>query len=325
MSLPAQAARTRKGGRQGKGNPQLRYASAAAQKLQLQPKFAARANMPVWRELGPTLIPHGQTYGKGPSSKPSVSGRCVGIVVDPADRHHLVLCSAGGGLWGSQDSGATWRPLTDQQPTLAMGALALAPSSPNIVYAATGEGDGQVPLCEGLLRSSDGGQTWTHASSSVLAGEGLYDIAVDPGDPMHLWIGGTFGLYESTDGGVTVNRVRNGQTWDIAINPSQPREIFVGSTAGLLKSTNGGGNWTRVSLSGVVAGASFDRIEVCHAPSNPAIVFVAASVDGAAMLWRRANATGGFRRETTPANMDTSQAWYDWCLAVSPNDPDSLY
>ena len=107
------------------------YAGAVRRKLAAA-TFAASANLPVWRELGPTSIPHGQTYGSGPGSRPSVSGRCVGIVVDPTNPERLVLCSAGGGIWGST-TGACWMPLTDFEPTLSMGAIAAAPSSPNIL------------------------------------------------------------------------------------------------------------------------------------------------------------------------------------------------
>ena len=77
----------------------LPYAAASAAKLRMQPKFIAALDLPVWRELGPSLIPHGQTYAKGPKSQPPVSGRCTGVDIDPMDRRHLVLCSAGGGLW----------------------------------------------------------------------------------------------------------------------------------------------------------------------------------------------------------------------------------
>jgi photosystem II stability/assembly factor-like uncharacterized protein len=302
--------------------PRLPYVAAAAAKKRMEPTFNATVNLPIWHELGPTLIPHGQTYGKGPHAQPSVSGRCVGIDIDPTNRNHLVVCSAGGGLWESQDEGATWRPLTDKQPALAMGAVARAPSSSNIVYAATGEGDGRVPLGVGLLRSSDGGQNWTHVPSAALSGEALYDIAVHPTDPLHLWIGGSGALYESTDGGSTVQSVRSGRTWDFSINPSDPEEIFAGTEHGLLASSNGGQTWSAVSLPGVGAGAAIDRIEICHVPSNPAIVYVAASINGkSAKLWRRSTATGAFAAEVVPAKMDTSQAWYDWCLAVAPDDP----
>ena len=302
------------------------YAAAAAAKLKLEPpKFSAAAHLPVWRELGPTSIPRGQTYGEGGNNRPSVSGRCVGIYIDPTDRRRLVLCSAGGGLWGSMDSGATWRPLTDYERTLSMGAIAGAPSSPNIVYAGTGEGDTRSPLGMGLLRSADAGRTWTDVPVAALSGTGIYDIAVDPTDPLHLWIAAVTGLYESPNGGDTVRAVRTGVTWDISIRPDDAREIFVACDSGLLRSSNGGTSWTRLTLPGANAGTAFERMEVCHAPSNPNVVYVAAATDTRAFLWRRASANGAFAVEGVPQRMEIAQAWYDWCFAVSPADPNLVY
>ncbi len=300
------------------------YAAAYRVKERLTPAFRAAAQLPVWRELGPTSIPRGQTYGTGGNNRPPASGRCVGIVIDPTDRRRLVLCSAGGGLWGSHDAGATWRPLTDFQPTLAMGAIAAAPSSPNIVYAGTGEGDTFSTLGVSLLRSSDGGLTWTHVPAAPITGTGIYDIAVDPADPMHLWIAAVSGLFESRNGGATVQQVRSDLTWDVSIHPTAPAEIFIGCERGLLRSVNSGATWAQVALPGLAA-ATFDRIEVRHAPSNPAVVYVAAAADGIARLWRRATNGGNFSAETPPTRMDVSQAWYDWCFAVSPVDPNSVY
>ena len=303
----------------------LPHANPHALAAEMQHDFTASVGLPVWRELGPRLIPHGATYGTGRGSRPAVSGRCSGIDIDPENPAHLTLCSAGGGLWGSEDAGRTWRPLTDQQPTLAMGAIARSSSPRNIVYAATGDGDGQITYGGGLLRSSDSGQTWTYVPARALAGEGVYDIAVDPGNGLHVWIGGTFGLYETKDGGRSVRRTRSGATWNISINPSDPREVFIAGAHGVRRSGNGGHGWRPVHLPGVKRKAAFERIEVRHAPSNPAIVYVAASVAGKAMLWRRADVAGGFRRLNVPARMDTSQAWYDWCLAVAPDDADTVF
>jgi photosystem II stability/assembly factor-like uncharacterized protein len=303
----------------------LPYAAAFRAKAKLEPAFEDAAGLPVWRELGPTLIPHGQTYGDGGNDRPPVSGRCVGIVVDPADRRHLVLCSAGGGLWGSVDAGARWTPLTDDQPTLSMGAIAAAPGAPNIVYAGTGEGDTRSPLGVGLLRSSDGGSTWTHAPAEALTGTGVYDIAVDPDDPYHLWVGAVAGLFRSRDGGSTFTSVRSGLTWHVSIHPSNPSEILVATDTGLLRSTNGGGAWSSVSLPGGPASGRFSRMEVCHAPSNAAIAYVAAASGGRAYFWRRSTASGGFTAEAPPSGMNVGQAWYDWCFAVAPADADLVY
>ena len=301
------------------------YASAYAVKARLAPTFAAAATVPVWRALGPSLVPNGQTYG---SARPPVSGRCGGIVIAPADPQRLVLCSGSGGLWGTFDRGATWQPLTDDQPTTSMGAIAAAPSAPNIVYAGTGEGDNLSQLGVGLLRSSDGGQTWQLMPAPELSGSGVYDIAIDPADPMHVWVGTLERLLESTSGGATWRVVQSVPTWDIAINPGTPGEIFAATRAGLIRSVNGGSTWSLVPLPGTTASSRFERLEACHAPSTPAVVYVVGVLNGRGMLWRRASFGGAFAQETAPPlkrDSDIAQAWYDWCVAVSPVDANLVY
>lgn len=299
-------------------------ANRAKARLTAQP-FAARTDLPVWRALGPSHIPNGQTYGTG---RPAVSGRCNGIVISPTNPAHLVLCSGGGGLWSTLDRGVTWQPLTDSQPALSMGAIAAAPGSPNIVYAGTGEGDNQSRLGLGLLRSSDGGQTWELVPAADLSGTGIYDIEVDPADPLHVWVGTLERLLESTNGGTTWRVVQPVPTFDISINPSNPREMFAATAAGLIRSTNGGSSWVLVALSGTTSASKFERLEVCHAPSNPAVVYVAGVVAGRGALWRRATDGGAFSSQTTPSlkpDSDIAQSWYDWCFAVSPADPDLVF
>ncbi|PZR73675.1 MAG: hypothetical protein DLM73_09970 [Chthoniobacterales bacterium] len=309
--------------------PAAEYAKANRAKSRLIPtKFAASVALPVWRPLGPTIIPHGQTYGTGGNNKPPVAGRCSGVCISPSNPNHLVLCSGGGGLWETLDQGTTWRPLTDQQPTLSMGAICAAPSSPNIVYAGTGDGDNQSQLGVGLLRSSDGGQTWEHLPANELSGIGVHDLAVDPSNPLHVWAGTSEKLLESTDGGVTWRAAQLTTTWDISVNPNDPQEIFAATVPGLVRSGDGGATWTRVALPGSTPGSRFSRMEVCHAPSNPAIVYVGAVLDKKVMLWRRASNGGAFSAEKPPsmkANSDIDQAWYDWCMAISPVDPSILY
>jgi photosystem II stability/assembly factor-like uncharacterized protein len=301
--------------------------NAAAAQAPIAPAFKAAAQLPVWRELGPTLVPHGQTYGSGPGSTPAVAGRCSGVIVDRNDSTHLVLCSAGGGLWGSHDGGATWAPLTDSQPTLVMGAIVQSRSAPHVVYAATGDGDGQLPYGVGLLRSSDGGQTWTHAPSAALVGEAVYDLAVEPGDALRVWIAALSGLYFSRDGGATVQRVLGEQCWSLSLPATNAQEIFAACASGLLRSGDGGGTWTRAALPGSGSASSFERLEVCHAPSQPGIVYVAGCLAGGnrPLLWRRGAAGAAFAAEASPGSMQITQAWYDWCLQVAPDDANLVY
>ncbi len=209
-----------------------------------------------------------------------------------------------------------------------MGAICSAPTSPNIVYAGTGEGDTYSQLGVGLLRSSDGGQTWEHAPSNDLSGVGIFDIVVDPTNPLHVWVGTTDKLLESKNGGATWRTVQLATTWDISMNPKDPQEIFAATILGLVRSSNGGASWARIALPDSTPGSRFTRMEVCHAPSNPAVVYVGAVLNDRGMLWRRASNGGAFTSEKPPSldrESDIEQAWYDWCLAVSPVDHNVLY
>jgi photosystem II stability/assembly factor-like uncharacterized protein len=307
----------------------------------------ATAVRQAWRPLGPFAIPHGQTYGEGRGSRPSVSARISSVAVDPGNARHLLIGSGGGGVWESHDDGATWAPRTDDQPSLSIGAIAFDPTNPTIVYAGTGEGDdaasdGSHSLGAGLLRSADGGTTWAVHARAPLERLGFFDIVVDPADGQHLLAGTSMGLFRSQDGGVTWTRRRNAFTWKISIatlvraDGTTAPEILAACADGVFRSTTGA-SWTQVALPG--ASAAFSRVEVCHAPSDPnvAYVFGARAVNvprgsttgqAAALvgrIWRRASFGGTFSAVPLPPDIDTGQAWYDWHAAVAPNNPNILY
>jgi photosystem II stability/assembly factor-like uncharacterized protein len=306
------------------------YKVALTRKRELTPAFAESARLPVWQALGPSSIPHGQTYGKGKGSKPAVSGRCASVIVDPGNPDRITLASAGGGLWGSIDQGATWRPLTDNQPTLSMGALAAAPNSPNIVYAGTGEGNNWSPFGMGLLRSADGGLTWQHVPSATLTGRAIFDLAIDPDNPLHVLVATTAGLFESRDGGATCTLRLGDACWDVSFHPQKSNQVLAATETGLQRSSDGGATWHSVTLAGVNANTRYARMAVCHAPSKPDVVYVAAAdTNSVAHLWRRGSAQSAFAAEAFPAAFadanNLSQAWYDWCLGVAPDNSNILF
>jgi photosystem II stability/assembly factor-like uncharacterized protein len=251
-------------------------------------------------------------------------------VVDPGDDQHILIGAANGGIWETTDGGDRWHPRSDFQPTLATGALCFDPSNPSVVYAGTGEGDFFSRLGTGLLRSNDGGTSWNLLTEAPFVGLGFYDIVVDPLNGQHLLAATTDGLFGSTDGGGTWTRRRTARTWDLSMHPvvigdpNSTDEVFAACRDGLRRSTNGGTSWNTVTLPG--APANFTRIEVCHAPSDGDIVYVfAAGTTGSGHLWRRDAFAGAFTAITPPASLRTGQAWYDWCAAVAPNNPDILY
>ncbi len=314
----------------GVGEAYLAAFAARNQPAASRAKAMAASVAVGWRPLGPFSIPHGQTYGSGPLSRPAVSGRISAVAVDPGNAQHILIGAAGGGVWETRDLGVTWFPRTDNQPALATGAIAFDPQNPSIVYAGTGEGDFYWNLGVGLLRSTDGGATWALRATAPFVGEGFFKIIVDPQDGNRLYAATTGGLYRSTDGGTTWSRRRNITTWDISIRTpavgSTPDAagLFAACGDGLFRSVNGGTSWSAVSLPG--SGAGFTRMEVSQAPSNSGIVYAFATLgSGVGKLWRRGSFSSSFQSVNLPPDLATGQAWYDWFLAVAPNNPDVVY
>lgn len=276
---------------------------------------------PAWRPLGPLLIPRGQTYGSGPGSRPSVSGRVAAIAVDPSRPQHVLVASAGGGIWETRDAGASWAPRTDQAATGAMGAIVFDPGNPLVAYAGTGEGNFYSRLGTGILRSTDGGTTWAPLAGAPFVGTGFYDLVVDPGNTQHLFAATTAVLADSADGGTTWRVRRSARTWAISLGQG---EVLAACSDGLQRSTNGGATWAPVPLPG--AAASFRRLAVCHAKSSPGVAYAfGVDANNAPFLWRRSTAGGAFAAQPLPPGLQIQQAWYDWFAAVKPNDPNTVF
>jgi photosystem II stability/assembly factor-like uncharacterized protein len=255
-----------------------------------------------WVQLGPTVIPNGQgslTSG----ARVNVTGRITGIVVDPISPSTIYLATAGGGVWKTVDGGVTWFDKSDNELSLAIGALAMAPSDHNRLYAGTGEGNifflvQNFPLSAsnedyhgvGVLRSSDGGDTWTLVGSADLTGAAFYRIAVHPTDPDVLFgaIGGGLatsgGLMRSQDGGATWTAITSGlpalstsviSCTDVAYDPTNANRAwcaFWGS--GIYRTDNANAatpTWTQLTTGLPASGIS--RIALALAPSNHDAIF----------------------------------------------------
>ena len=186
--------------------------------------------MPVWQAIGPSVIPNGQTYG---TNRVDVIGRVSSIAVDPQQPKHLLLGAAGGGIWESADTGATWQPRTDQMPSLAIGAIAFDPKTPKKVYAGSGEGNFYYNLGAGVYKSTDGGTTWSVSASAPFVGVGFYDLVVDPQTTAVLYAATTNGFYKSTNSGVILDLEARRDV----LGHQRPSERRVGGTAGCVLPT----------------------------------------------------------------------------------------
>ncbi|MHB8306124.1 MAG: WD40/YVTN/BNR-like repeat-containing protein, partial [Vulcanimicrobiaceae bacterium] len=226
---------------------------------------------------------------------PFRGGRTVAVSGVPSEPGIYYMAAVDGGVWKSTDYGRTWKPIFDGQDTGSIGALAVAPSNPNVIYAGSGEGLRRPDLSvgDGIYRSTDAGKTWTHLG--LRDGQQINAIAVDPRDPNRLFaavLGHPYGpnaqrgLYRSADGGKTWQKVL-GHGVDtgavtVVIDPRDPDVVYAALWAsrngpwhfmrvyehyragGLYKSTDGGTTWTkltrglplRVGRIGIAVGAS---------------------------------------------------------------------
>ncbi|MDQ3871944.1 MAG: hypothetical protein M3301_10080, partial [Chloroflexota bacterium] len=270
---------------------------------------------PQWRSCGPGTVTDGQTYG---ATRINVSGRVSALAVDPANPAHVLAGAANGGVWESFDRGGSWRPRTDYQATLTVGALAFDPSSPSTVYCGTGEGDWWSYLGAGILRSTNGGTTWTTLCTAPFVGDGFYTLVVDPANGQRLFAGTRGGLWVSSDAGVSWTRRRAEPTWSIS---RRGKEVLAACRDGLFRSTNDGTTWAAVALPG--SPGAFQRLAVAIAPSAPGIAYAwgASATDG--FLWRRAGGT--WTAIGVPPGASIDQAWYDWHVAVAPDNANQVY
>ena len=252
----------------------------------LNGEAVAPEQLAVWAALGPSPIAEGQTFGFSPAS---VSGRVTEIVLDPGyngtTNRTVYVGAAQGGVWRSIDNGANWTPLTDNQPSLAVGAMAIDPTNSNVIYVGTGEGNrsGDTYYGQGLLKSTDGGSTWTQITGPVsTTAPGLpsfincsfMSIEIDPSNTQTLYAAtnvgltsgasggsgivgiGNRGIWKSTDGGTNWRNLNPGNftvdrsATDVLVDPRKPQRVFAAIlNIGIYRSEQGGesGSWTQVS------------------------------------------------------------------------------
>ena len=203
-----------------------------------------------------------------------------------------------GGVWRTDDYGHTWSPVFDLQPTGSIGAIAVAPSDPEIIYAGSGEGLHRPDLSvgDGMYRSSDAGRTWRHIGLSE--GQQIAAIVVDPHDPNRVFVavlGHPYGpnpergVYRTADGGATWKKVlyKNELTGavDLAFDPRDPRRVyavlwqaqqapwengsFSGPASGLFVSADGGDTWKQLATGLPNFAQGLGRIGIAVAPSKP--------------------------------------------------------
>lgn len=285
----------------------------------------------------------------------NVGGRVTDIEMTTGTPQSIFVGSASGGIFRSNNSGNTWDAIFDDQPNLSIGDLAIAPSNENVIYVGTGEanaGGGSLAYDgNGIYKSEDAGDTWTHLGLENIGSVGK--VVIDATDPNTCFVGAMGylfennserGVYRTTDGGLSWQNVLsvNDSTGviDLAIHPTQPNIIYAatwervrrvnrrsygGPSSGIYQSTDGGDTWQELT-NGLPSSAG--RIGIAIAESEPNILYAIYTDDITSHIEGLYKTTDG-GTNWIPVNASSLYSvpymWWFGKIFVDPTDADVLY
>ncbi|MDF1697319.1 MAG: glycosyl hydrolase, partial [Saprospiraceae bacterium] len=289
-----------------------------------------------------------QLRGIGPAV---MGGRIADIAVHPTQSSTWYVAVGSGGLWKTINSGITWTPIFDQQPSYSIGTVSLDPANPEVVWVGTGENVSgrHVGWGDGVYKSKDGGKSWN--KMGLEKSEHIGKILIDPtnSDVVYvaaegpLWSsGGERGLYKTNDGGKTWKRMlhideHTGIT-DIEFDPSNSNVIYAaayqrrrktwallagGPQSGIYKSIDGAESWNQLK-SGLPQG-DMGKIGLGVTPSNPNLVYATIESDGKNKgFYKSINKGESWKKQNEYTSGGTGPHYYQE-IEVSPTDPDLIY
>ncbi len=304
---------------------------------------------PLWaQQIDTSLLGEMKWRDVGPFR----GGRTRALCGVPGQPNVFYIGAVNGGVWKTTDFGRTWDPIFDREPTGSIGAIAVAPSDPNIVYVGSGEGLHRPDLSvgDGIYKSTDEGATWTHLG--LRDGQQISMMAVDPHDSNRLFVavaGHPYGpnpergIYRSMDGGQTFEKILykndniGGNDVEIdALNPNvvyaalwEAREgpwengEFNGTDAGIFKSTDGGQTWKQLS-GGLPSGIIQAYVKI--APSDPNRLFAVVAVKGKVDLYTSTNGGETWSTVTDDPRPKVRIGGGDLPMpGIDPKNPDVIY
>jgi photosystem II stability/assembly factor-like uncharacterized protein len=286
---------------------------------------------------------------------PFRGGRTVGATGVPGKHGLFYIGVNNGGVWKTTDYGRVWTPIFDDQPTGSIGAVAVAPSDPSILYVGSGEGLQRPDLStgDGVYKSTDGGATWRHLG--LRDGQQIPAIVVDPRDPRRVWaavLGHPYGpnhergVFRSNDGGETWQNVlfkdENTGAFDVVLDPANPNTVYAVMWAarqspwegsgfgtltannGLFKSADGGATWRAIGAGLPSARDTLGRIGIAIAPSRPSRLYAVLGARKGSGLYRSEDAGEHWQLVNTDHRLSDRDGDFNE-VKVDPKNPDVVY
>jgi len=283
---------------------------------------------------------------------PFRGGRALAVTGVRGQPEVFYFGAVGGGVWRSDDAGRTWKPIFDSEAIASIGAIAVAPSNPQIIYVGTGEADmrSDISYGDGMYRSADGGKTWAHIG--LEDSRHIARILIDPKDPEKVFVaalGHAYGpnaergVFYSKDGGKKWKRVlfhdENTGVIDLAFEPGNPKTILAallqtrrppwniyppskGPGTGLYRSKDGGEHWEQLSGHGLPS-EGLGRMGIAFAPSNPRRIYLIADAKEGG-LYRSDDGGENWQRISDDKRI-WERGWYFCEVSVDPKDADTVY
>jgi photosystem II stability/assembly factor-like uncharacterized protein len=282
---------------------------------------------------------------------PHRASRTEAIEGVPSQPHTFYMGVVNGGVWKTTDAGRTWLPIFDDQPTGSIGAIAVAPSNPNIIYVGTGEPQQRPDLAagDGIYKSVDAGKAWTHLG--LRDTQQIGQVIVDPKNPDRVFVAALGhpygpnaerGIFRSTDGGKSFEKVlykdENTGGADVIFDPSNADIVFAslwqarqgpwengdfrGPGSGLYKSTNGGTTWRPIA-SGLPTweGDRLGRIGVAVSPSLPSRMYATVEARSTSGIYRSNDAGETWSRVNSDPRV-IARGFDATDIKVHPKNPD---
>ncbi|MGB0402879.1 MAG: PKD domain-containing protein [Salibacteraceae bacterium] len=285
----------------------------------------AGATTGKWKSLGPIQ------KAKASSGQPNGMGRINAIGIHPSDNDIIFVGSPNGGIWRTYDGGSTWTSNTDTNFVMQISSIIFDPVTPTIVYAGTGDRDAGARSPRGVMKSTDGGVTWS-VSNSGMGNVVVGKLIIHPTQTNILVAATSNGIYRSTNSGASWTRTSSSTNHfkELVENPIDFNIQFAGQGSAYYRSTDGGQSWTKITLP-----VNGNRLAIGVTQDDPSYVYIVQCSQRAFAGMMLSTDTGKTftTQSTSPNIMDWStngsgtggQAWYDLDIAVDPKNKAHIY